>query len=81
MVAIADAAYLEGPIYAAVSANVPFVAAVALLMIGVLAVGFIRRDQRDLANIGLESYLVALAYVLGVGVVLLNAVGPVPMPW
>lgn len=74
MVAIADFVFVPGSIYAAVSTDAMFVAGIALLMTGVLVSGFVRRDRRGLANIGVETYLVVLVYVVGVATVLLGKV-------
>lgn len=74
MVAIADFAYASGPIYSAVTADVIFVTGVTLLMTGVLIAGFVRRDDRGLANIGAETSVIVATYVTGVGTVLWDAV-------
>lgn len=79
MVALADFAYAEGSIYRAATENIPFIASVALLMTGVLAVGLVRRDQEGLANIGIESYLLIIMYFVGIAVVLFGTA--IPIPW
>lgn len=72
MVAIADFAYVAGTIYLAVSDNVVFITALALLMSATLAVGFVHRDRRNLAGIGVESYLIIVVYLLGIASVLVG---------
>lgn len=73
MVALADVAYARGSIYRAVTANASFVAAVTILMTGILLTGLIRRDRDGLANIGVESYLILAVYLLGTLSVILQA--------
>lgn len=73
MVALADVAYARASIYRAVTANAPFVAAVTILMTGILLTGLIRRDRDGLANIGVESYLILAVYLLGTLTVILQA--------
>ena len=40
--------------------------ALAILLVGVLLVGLLRREKHGIANIGFESVLVLVLYVLGV---------------
>lgn len=64
--AAADVAYRGGSIYGAVSATEVFWVALAILLVGVLLVGLLRREKHGIANIGFESVLVLTLYVLGV---------------
>lgn len=64
--AAADVAYRDGSIYAAVSTTEVFWVALAILLVGVLLVGLLRREKHGIANIGFESVLVLVLYVLGV---------------
>lgn len=78
MVAGADFVYRDGPIYAATIPEVAFLVTLVVLMTGILLIGFLRREQHDLARIGLESYLVAVTYGAGIGLILLRKVSA---PW
>ena len=67
-VAASDLAYRSGPIYSAISAAEVFWLANAMLMTCVLLMGLIYRERYGPANIGLESVLLLLLYVGGVGI-------------
>lgn len=62
-----DVAYRGGSVFAAAGADDLFWSAVALLMVAVLLTGMLRRERHGIGNIGFESVLVLVFYVLGVG--------------
>ncbi|MFA9460832.1 sodium:calcium antiporter [Thiohalorhabdus sp. Cl-TMA] len=63
--AVADMAYPEGSIYHAMSPLEPALAALTLLMAGVLVLGLLRRERVGPGRIGLESVVVLSLYLLG----------------
>jgi cation:H+ antiporter len=63
--AVADIAYREGSIYHAASTREAFICALGILLAGVLAMGLVRRERSGIANIGFESFLILLIYLLG----------------
>jgi len=70
-IAASDIAYVEGPIYAAVSSAELFWLANSLVMTGVLLMGLVYRQRYGPGNIGLESMTLLILYFGGV--VLLGA--------
>lgn len=68
-VGLADVAYREGSIYHALGDTSPAVLALTLVMVGVLMMGMLHREQKGPANIGYESLLMLMLY--GVGLALL----------
>lgn len=64
--AASDIAYREGSIYHAMSDDSKFWAVLTLLMSGVLMMGLIRRERHGIGQIGMESLVIMLLYVLGV---------------
>ena len=67
LIAASDAAYREGSIYHQVSALPVFVLAMTILMTAVLLLGLLRRERHGIANIGFESVLLIVIYVVGTG--------------
>jgi cation:H+ antiporter len=65
-VAVSDIFYREGPIYAAVAQTEKVWLGAAMLMNAVLLMGLMYRERRGIGNIGLESALILLIYVLTV---------------
>lgn len=63
--AIADAAYLDGSIYAAATQDTLVLLTLALLMNAVLLLGLLRRQTSGVANVGFEGVLVLLLYLGG----------------
>jgi len=69
---VADGLYLEGSLYASLGAGDLMWAAVSILLAGVLMTGLLRREKFGFGNIGFEStlvlviYLVAVAGVIGI---------------
>lgn len=62
-VAAADVAFRSGSIYAAIGRDELFVAALTIVLTGVLMLGLLRREKHGLANIGFESVLLIVLYV------------------
>ncbi|MFC6905868.1 hypothetical protein [Halalkalicoccus tibetensis] len=72
IIAIADFAYRDGPIYGGVTVEIPFLTVITVLMSSILLIMFVRRESEGLgARIGTESYLILGVYVMGVLYVLL----------
>lgn len=63
-IAVSDFAYTEGSIYASVSAIEEFWLAITVLMTGVILMGLIYRERHGIGNIGWESFLIFLIYML-----------------
>ncbi|HSR63417.1 MAG TPA: sodium:calcium antiporter [Gammaproteobacteria bacterium] len=61
-----DAVYRDGSIYAAISVTEIFWVALSILLVGVLLLGLLRREKHGIGNIGFESFLVMVFYILGV---------------
>lgn len=64
--AASDIGYREGSIYHAMSEDSKFWAVLTLLMAGVLMMGLIRRERHGIGQIGMESLVIMVLYVLGV---------------
>lgn len=64
--AASDIAYREGSIYHAMPEDSKFWAVLTLLMSGVLMMGLIRRERHGIGQIGMESVVIMVLYVLGV---------------
>lgn len=62
VIAAADFAYRDGSIYHAVTTQQLIWAIVAILMTGILLLGFLRRERYGIAGIGSESFLILLVY-------------------
>ncbi|MBL27767.1 MAG: cation transporter [Rhodospirillaceae bacterium] len=62
MLAIADIAYRDGPIYAAWTEHHTFIVAISLFMTNILLLGLLRREKHGFANIGFESALILATY-------------------
>jgi cation:H+ antiporter len=63
LVAVADVAYRDGSIYAAVGSGPTLVAAVNLVATAIIAMGLLRRERHGVGNIGVESAVVLVLYV------------------
>lgn len=61
-----DIAYRQGSIYHAMPEDSKFWAVLTLLMSGVLMMGLIRRERYGIGQIGTESVVIMVLYVLGV---------------
>jgi cation:H+ antiporter len=70
LVGVADVAYREGSIYAAVGDESALVAAVALVATAVITLGLLRRERHGVGNIGVESVTVLVLYAATILVVL-----------
>jgi cation:H+ antiporter len=66
--ALSDIAYRKGSIYHAIGTRAMFWIVLALLMTGVLLLGFIRRQRKGPANIGFESTIILALYVGAVAI-------------
>lgn len=66
-VAISDIFYRDGPIYSAIADTERVWLGSAMLMNSILLMGLMYRERRGIANIGLESVLILVVYVLTVG--------------
>jgi cation:H+ antiporter len=64
--AASDIAYRDGSIYHAMPEDSVFWAALTLLMSGVLMMGLIRRERHGIGQIGTESMVIMVLYLLGV---------------
>lgn len=62
LVAAADVAYRDGSVYAAISDEHLFVAAITLVATAVLSLGLLRRERHGVGNIGFESAMVLGLY-------------------
>lgn len=64
-IAVSDFAYREGSIYAAISSTETTWLAITLIMSGILMVGLLHRERHGPGNIGWESVLLIIAYLVG----------------
>lgn len=62
-VAVSDIAYLDGSIYAHVTAVEQFWLAISMLMTGIILMGLLHRERHGIVNIGWESFLVFMLYI------------------
>jgi cation:H+ antiporter len=69
-IASSDIAYRKGSLYHAVSGKPYFLAALSILMTGVLVLGMLRRERRGFANIGFESALIFVLYLGGTAILI-----------
>jgi len=63
--AIADIAYRKGSIYHAATERETALVAITMIMTGVILLGLIQRQKHGISNIGFESFLVLVLYLLG----------------
>jgi cation:H+ antiporter len=68
----ADFAYRGGSIYHAMGSQQVYVIALALLLTGILMMGMLRREKHGIANIGFESVLIILCYVVAMAILALH---------
>ncbi|MEM9949829.1 MAG: sodium:calcium antiporter [Cyanobacteria bacterium P01_D01_bin.36] len=66
--AVADIAYRDGSIYHAVGQREIFIVSLAILLVGILLLGLLRRERHGLGNIGFESFLTIILYIAGFAV-------------
>lgn len=64
-IAVSDFAYRDGSIYAAISVTELTWLAITLLMSGILMMGLLHRERHGPGNIGWESVLLIVVYLLG----------------
>ena len=65
-VCVADIFYRQGSIYSAVTPREIFTTSLAIMVNVLLLLGLIQRQERGIANIGFESFLIILVYLGGV---------------
>ncbi|MEX0835544.1 MAG: hypothetical protein WD010_05605 [Nitriliruptor sp.] len=66
LVVVADVAYQDGSVYAAVGPETALVAAITITMTAIITLGLLRRERHGVGNIGTESALVLGLYALSV---------------
>lgn len=64
-IAASDSAYPGGSIYGAATDEPYFILALSILMTGVLLLGLLRRERHGIGNIGFESFLLIVIYLIG----------------
>ena len=69
-IAVSDAAYRTGPIYASLGNAELLWLAITILMTSVLLMGLLYRERHGIGNIGMESVLLAIIYLGGASLVL-----------
>lgn len=62
-IAFSDIAYREGSIYHAITGQQVYLISLTIVLTGVLLLGLLRREERGIANIGFESFLVIVLYL------------------
>jgi cation:H+ antiporter len=62
--AFSDFAYREGSIYAALSDQQLLMIALTILLTGILILGLLHREKHGIANIGFESFLIIVFYLM-----------------
>jgi cation:H+ antiporter len=62
--AFSDFAYREGSIYAALSDQQLLIIALTILLTGILILGLLHREKHGIANIGFESFLIIVFYLM-----------------
>ncbi|HKK13277.1 MAG TPA: sodium:calcium antiporter [Gammaproteobacteria bacterium] len=72
IVGLADIAYRKGSIYGAIVRLDLFLVALSILLTSILLMGLVRREKHGIANIGLESFLVLLFYLVAVVVLVIG---------
>lgn len=72
LVAASDIAYRPGSIYHATSAQPDYIISVTILMSAVLLMGLLRREKYGFANIGFESLLILLIYLVAAALLVLG---------
>jgi cation:H+ antiporter len=61
--AVADIAYRDGSIYHMMSNQQIFFIVLTILFTSILLLGLLRREERGIANIGFESFLILILYI------------------
>ena len=62
-IAFSDVAYREGSIYHAITGQQVYLISLTIVLTGILLLGLLRREERGIANIGFESFLVMVLYL------------------
>jgi cation:H+ antiporter len=68
-VAVGDAAYTEGSLFHAIQPQETFLMALTIFLTVILMMGLTFREKHGFANIGFESLLMLIVYLLGVGAI------------
>jgi len=68
--AFSDMAYRKGSIYAAITSRQLFLISLTILLTGILLLGLLRREKYGIGNIGFESFLIIVLYILAFGLIL-----------
>jgi cation:H+ antiporter len=63
-IAASDIVYREGSIYQGVSLIEYFWLAITILMTGIILMGLLHREKHGIANIGWESFLISVLYIV-----------------
>lgn len=71
-VAFSDFAYRQGSVYEALSNHQLFIISLTILLTGVLLLGLLRREKHGIANIGFESFLIIVIYVVAFTYLFMN---------
>ena len=71
-IAVSDFAYREGSIYAAISSTETTWLAITIIMSGILMVGLLHRERHGPGNIGWESVLLIITYLVGLLALILS---------
>lgn len=65
-IALSDFFYRKGSLYAALSISDLFWIALNIILISILLLGLLRREKHGIANIGFESALIMLIYIISI---------------
>ncbi len=61
---LSDMAYRQGSIYASLTQEQPFIVAFCIFLTAILLLGLVRREKHGIADIGFESFLNIVFYVV-----------------
>lgn len=64
-VSFSDFAYRKGSIYDALSLFQIFILSLTIILTSILLLGLLRREKHGIANIGFESFMIILIYIIG----------------
>jgi cation:H+ antiporter len=70
--AFSDIAYRDGSIYHTIGPDLLRWIALTILMIGILAMGLVRRQKQGVLGIGFESFAILMCYIAAVAMLLLT---------
>lgn len=72
-VCVADAFYVKGSIFQAAGGATQFLVGLAILLNSILLLGLLHREKHGPVNIGLESLLILILYLVGFTIVVLGS--------